>query len=58
MNMNGLTRAAFTALCLTAALVPAASAAASGRPATTHRTGPYDNTGNGPQQSGLEGGGG
>ncbi len=58
MNISVMTRAAFAALCLTAALAPVANAAISGRPATTHRAGPYDNTGNGPQQSGMEGGGG
>jgi hypothetical protein len=58
MNISALARAAFAALSLTATLVPVANAAISGRPATTHRAGPYDNTGNGPQQSGMEGGGG
>jgi hypothetical protein len=58
MNITAMTRAAFAALCLTAALVPVANAAVSGRPATSHRSGPYDNTGSGPQQSGMEGGGG
>jgi hypothetical protein len=58
MNFAAISRAAFAALCLTAALAPVANAAVSGRPAMTHRAGPYDNTGNGPQQSGLEGGGG
>jgi hypothetical protein len=58
MNISVMTRAALAALSLTAAAVPVANAAISGRPATTHRAGPYDNTGNGPQESGMEGGGG
>lgn len=58
MSITAMTRAVFMAVSLTAALVPVANAAVSGRPAPTHRSGPYDNTGNGPQQSGLEGGGG
>ena len=58
MNISGMIRAAFAALSLTAAIVPVAHAASWGRPDTTYRQGPYDNTGNGPQQTGLEGGGG
>jgi len=58
MNLSVMIRAAFAALSLTAGIVPAACAAGWGRPDPTYRQGPYDNTGNGPQQTGLEGGGG
>jgi hypothetical protein len=58
MKTTVMIRAAFAALSLTAAIVPAANAASWGHPDTTHRPGPYDNTGRGPQESGLEGGGG
>jgi hypothetical protein len=56
--MKNLILAAFAALSLTAAIAPAASAAVSGFPASSSHSGPYDNTGRGPGQSGLEGGGG
>jgi len=58
MNMRVMIRAAFAALSLTAAIVPVANAASWGRPDSTHRQGPYDNTGHGPQETGMEGGGG
>jgi hypothetical protein len=58
MNITAIMRAAFAALSLTAAIVPVANAAGRARPETTHHQGPYDNTGKGPQQTGLEGGGG
>ena len=58
MNVSVMIRAAFAALSVTAAIVPVALAACGGRPDTTYRQGPYDNTGSGPQQTGLEGGGG
>ena len=58
MNITVIMRVAFAALSLTAAIVPVANAANRGRPETTHRQGPYDNTGKGPQQTGMEGGGG
>jgi hypothetical protein len=50
--------AAFAALSLSAAIVPVANAATWGRPDAVHRQGPYDNTGRGPQETGMEGGGG
>ncbi len=55
--MKNLILAAFAALSLTAAIAPVANATI-GLPHNAFHTGPYDNTGNGPQQSGLEGGGG
>ncbi len=48
--------AAVAALSLSA-LAPVANAATFGTHGTYHQ-GPYDNTGNGPGQTGLEGGGG
>jgi hypothetical protein len=56
--MKSFFLAAIAALSLTAALAPAASAYTRGFPQTTHRSGPYDNTGNGPSETGMEGGGG
>jgi hypothetical protein len=56
--MKQLFLAAFAALSLTAAIVPAANAATWGMPHNTYHSGPYDNTGNGPGETGLEGGGG
>jgi hypothetical protein len=56
--MKNLVLAAFAALSLTVAIAPAASAFTTGTPHTTYRSGPYDNTGNGPGQTGLQGGGG
>jgi hypothetical protein len=56
--MRNFFLAALAALSLTAAIAPAANAAVWGSPASTHRSGPYDNTGNGPGESGMEGGGG
>jgi hypothetical protein len=56
--MRNLFLAAFAALSLTAAVVPAASAATWGVPHSTYHSGPYDNTGRSPGQTGLEGGGG
>jgi hypothetical protein len=56
--MKTMVLAAFAALSLSAAVVPAANAAISAFPQSTQHSGPYDNTGHGPQQSGLEGGGG
>ncbi len=55
--MRNLILAAFAAISLTAAIAPAASAAI-GLPHNAYQTGPYDNTGHGPQESGMEGGGG
>jgi hypothetical protein len=56
--MKNLILTVFAALSLTAAIVPAASAAVWGSPHNTYHSGPYDNTGHGPGQTGLEGGGG
>ena len=50
--MKKLILAAFAALSLTAAVAPVAANAAG------YLSGPYDYTGHGPQQTGLEGGGG
>jgi len=56
--MKNMILAAFAALSLTAAIAPMANAATFGSPHTTSHQGPYDNTGNGPGETGLEGGGG
>jgi hypothetical protein len=56
--MRNLVLAAIAALSLTAAVAPIANAALPGRAGTSYHTGPYDNTGNGPQETGQEGGGG
>lgn len=53
--MKNLILAAFAALSLTTA---AANAAVLGATGAMHQTGPYDNTGAGPDETGLEGGGG
>ena len=53
--MKKIVLAAFAVLSLGVAIVPAASAAML-RNSTNQ--GPYDDTGHGPQESGLEGGGG
>jgi hypothetical protein len=58
MKTAMMIRTAFAVLVLAAGIVPVANAGNLGRPDTTHRQGPYDNTGNGPQQTGMEGGGG
>lgn len=56
--MKHLLLAAVAALGLSAAVAPAAHAAIWGTPNSTYHSGPYDNTGNGPGHSGLDGGGG
>lgn len=56
--MKNLMLAAFAALGLAAAVAPVANAATSGFVHNSYHSGPYDNTGNGPGQTGLEGGGG
>jgi hypothetical protein len=56
--MKNMVLAAFAALSLTAGLAPVANAAAFNIQQSTHHQGPYDNTGHGPQETGLEGGGG
>jgi hypothetical protein len=57
--MKHLIRVAFAALSL-ASLTPVAQAASFGFPQSslTQHQGPYDNTGHGPNETGLEGGGG
>lgn len=55
--MRHLILAAFAALSLSA-IAPAAHAFTTGTPSSTQHSGPYDNTGHGPGQTGLEGGGG
>jgi hypothetical protein len=52
-TMKNFFLAAIAALSFAAAIVPAANAARS-----PYHSGPYDNTGNGPSQTGLNGGGG
>jgi hypothetical protein len=56
--MKNMILTAVAALSLIAAIAPVASAATFGSPAFTHHQGAYDNTGNGPGETGLEGGGG
>ena len=56
--MKNMILAAFAALSLTAAIAPVANAATFGSTQTSLHQGPYDNTGHGPQETGLEGGGG
>lgn len=55
--MKNVFLAAIAALGLAAAVAPAAEAARNTANTSQH-SGPYDNTGNGPGQTGLEGGGG
>lgn len=58
--MKHLILAAFATLTLGAAVIPAAHAASFGfaRSSSSSHQGPYDNTGRGPGETGLEGGGG
>jgi hypothetical protein len=56
--MKNLILAAFAALTLTAVIAPVANAALPGGAGSGYHTGPYDNTGNGPGETGMEGGGG
>jgi hypothetical protein len=56
--MKNLILAAFGALSLTAGIAPMAHAYTAGFVHNAYHSGPYDNTGNGPGESGLEGGGG
>jgi hypothetical protein len=56
--MKTLILAAFAALSLTTAIAPAANAFVRGVPHTAYHSGPYDNTGRGPGETGMEGGGG
>ncbi len=55
--MKTLILAAFAALSLTTAIAPAANAY-TGLPHNAYHSGPYDNTGHGPGETGMEGGGG
>lgn len=55
--MRYLIRAAFAALSL-ATITPVANAATFSSMQNTVHQGSYDNTGHGPQETGLEGGGG
>ncbi len=56
--MKTMILAAFAALSLTAVAAQAAQHSPHGTPQSNYHSGPYDNTGNSPGQSGLEGGGG
>jgi hypothetical protein len=56
--MKNLFLAAFATLSLAVAIAPAASAYTRGFPTSTQHSGPYDDTGHGPGETGLEGGGG
>ena len=56
--MRHLILAAFAALSLTAGVTEAAHAFTRGTPHTQYHSGPYDDTGHGPGESGMEGGGG
>jgi hypothetical protein len=49
--MKNLFLAAVAALSLAAAVAPAAHAFTRGFPQSTHHSGPYDDTGNGPGQT-------
>lgn len=53
--MKNMFFAALAALSLAAAVAPAANAAVTN---TSQHSGPSDNTGNGPDETGMEGGGG
>ena len=55
--MKNLFLAAFAVLGLAIAMAPAANAYTAGFPHSPGHSGPYDNTGNSPGDSGLEGGG-
>jgi hypothetical protein len=56
--MKKLILVAFAAMGLTAGVAPMAHAFVRGFPKSTYHSGPYDNTGNGPGETGMEGGGG
>jgi hypothetical protein len=56
--MKSVFLAAFAALSLAVAVAPAANAFTRGFPTSAHHSGPYDDTGHGPNETGLEGGGG
>jgi hypothetical protein len=51
--------AALTLVAITLVVAPVvANAMTRGFPQSTHHSGPYDNTGNGPDETGMGGGGG
>ncbi len=56
--MKNLFLAALAALSMAAAIAPAANAVTRGFPHSTYHSGSYDDTGHGPGETGLEGGGG
>jgi hypothetical protein len=56
--MKKMILTAFAMIGLMAGVAPMAHAYTTGFPHNTYHSGPYDNTGHGPGQSGLEGGGG
>jgi hypothetical protein len=56
--MKNLILAAFAALSLSAAVAPMAYAYTGGSVHNAYHSGPFDNTGNGPGETGQEGGGG
>jgi hypothetical protein len=56
--MRSALLAVFAALTLAIAFASSAMAATSGLQNSSGQSGPYDNTGRGPNESGLEGGGG
>jgi len=56
--MKKLILAAFAALTLAAGVAPMAHAYTGGFYHNSYHSGPYDNTGHGPGETGLEGGGG
>ena len=56
--MKNLFLAALAALSLAVAIAPPAHAFTRGFPTSTQHSGPYDNTGHGPNETGMEGGGG
>ncbi len=56
--MKKLILTAFAAIGLIAGVAPMAHAFTAGFPHSTYHSGPYDNTGRGPGETGLEGGGG
>jgi hypothetical protein len=57
-TMKKLVLAAFAALSLVAGVAPMAHAYTTGFVHNTYHSGPYDNTGKGPGETGMEGGGG
>jgi hypothetical protein len=56
--MKNLFLAAFAALSLAVAIAPGANAFTRGFPTSAQHSGPYDDTGRGPSETGMMGGGG